>query len=155
MVMLAMRIITATNESYPSILQSGLCSTMGNVSNVGLMAQKAEEYGSHDKTFEIPAQGVVVVRDKSSNEVYFEHSVKKGDIWRMCQTKDAPIKDWVRLAVDRAKATGTRAIFWLDKRRAHDASLIDKVNGECCLHFDDALCCNGSSQFSVHYHACI
>ena len=95
---------------------------MGNVSNVGLMAQKAEEYGSHDKTFEIPAQGVVMVRDKSSGEVYFEHSVKKGDIWRMSQTKDAPIKDWVRLAVERAKATGARAIFWLDKRRAHDAS---------------------------------
>jgi len=102
--------------------------TMGNVSNVGLMAQKAEEYGSHDKTFEIPAQGVVMVRDKNSNEVYFEHSVKEGDIWRMAQTKDAPIKDWVRLAVERAKATGSRAIFWLDKRRAHDASLIDKVN---------------------------
>lgn len=102
--------------------------TMGNVSNVGLMAQKAEEYGSHDKTFEIPAQGVVMVRDKNSNEVYFEHSVKEGDIWRMAQTKDAPIKDWVRLAVERAKATGTRTIFWLDKRRGHDASLIDKVN---------------------------
>lgn len=103
-------------------------STMGNVSNVGLMAQKAEEYGSHDKTFEIPAQGVVLVKDKNSGEVYFEHAVKKGDIWRMAQTKDAPIKDWVRLAVERAKATGSRAIFWLDKRRAHDASLIDKVN---------------------------
>ena len=101
---------------------------MGNVANVGLMAQKAEEYGSHDKTFEIPAQGVIMVRDKNSNEVYFEHSVKKGDIWRMAQTKDAPIKDWVRLAVERAKATGDRSIFWLDKRRAHDASLIDKVN---------------------------
>lgn len=102
--------------------------TMGNVSNVGLMAQKAEEYGSHDKTFEIPAQGVVMVRDKGSGEVYFEHSVKTGDIWRMCQTKDEPIKDWVRLAVERAKATGNRTIFWLDKRRAHDASLIKKVN---------------------------
>ncbi|KAL7552262.1 hypothetical protein ACHAWF_015494 [Thalassiosira exigua] len=102
--------------------------TMGNVSNVGLMAQKAEEYGSHDKTFEIPAQGVVLVRDKNSGEVYFEHSVKEGDIWRMSQTKDEPIKDWVRLAVERAKATGARAIFWLDKRRAHDASLIEKVN---------------------------
>ncbi|KAL7547138.1 hypothetical protein ACHAWF_010454 [Thalassiosira exigua] len=102
--------------------------TMGNVSNVGLMAQKAQEYGSHDKTFEIPAQGVVLVRDKSSGEVYFEHSVKQGDIWRMSQTKDEPIKDWVRLAVERAKATGDRAIFWLDKPRAHDASLIEKVN---------------------------
>ena len=95
---------------------------------VGLMAQKAEEYGSHDKTFEIPAQGVVLVKDKNSGEVYFEHSVKEGDLWRMCQTKDAPIKDWVRLAVERAKATGDRAIFWLDKRRGHDANLIDKVN---------------------------
>ncbi|KAL7456249.1 hypothetical protein ACHAWC_007766 [Mediolabrus comicus] len=103
-------------------------STMGNVPNVGLMAQKAEEYGSHDKTFQIPAKGVVMVRDKNTDEVYFEHSVKTGDIWRMCQTKDEPIKDWVKLAVNRAKATGTRAIFWLDKRRAHDASLIDKVN---------------------------
>jgi len=102
--------------------------TMGNVANVGLMAQKAEEYGSHDKTFEIPAQGVVLVKDKNSGEVYFEHSVKEGDLWRMCQTKDAPIKDWVRLAVERAKATGDRAIFWLDKRRGHDANLIDKVN---------------------------
>jgi len=103
-------------------------STMGNVANVGLMAQKAEEYGSHDKTFEIPAKGVVMVRDKRSNEVYFEHSVREGDLWRMAQTKDAPIRDWVRLAVERARATGSRTIFWLDKRRAHDASLIGKVN---------------------------
>jgi len=103
-------------------------STMGNVSNVGLMAQKAEEYGSHDKTFEIPAKGVMVVRDKNTNEVYFEHAVEEGDLWRMCQTKDAPIRDWVRLAVERAKATGARAIFWLDKRRAHDRTLIEKVN---------------------------
>ena len=102
--------------------------TMGNVANVGLMAQKAEEYGSHDKTFEIPAPGVVTVRDLNSNEIYFQHKVDTGDIWRMCQTKDAAIKDWVRLAVERAKATGSRTIFWLDKRRAHDASLIDKVN---------------------------
>lgn len=102
--------------------------TMGNVANVGLMAQKAEEYGSHDKTFEIPTPGVVTVRDLNSNEIYFQHKVDTGDIWRMCQTKDAAIKDWVRLAVERAKATGSRTIFWLDKRRAHDASLIDKVN---------------------------
>jgi isocitrate dehydrogenase len=102
--------------------------TMGNVANVGLMAQKAEEYGSHDKTFEILAPGVVTVRDLNSNEIYFQHKVDTGDIWRMCQTKDAAIKDWVRLAVERAKATGSRTIFWLDKRRAHDASLIDKVN---------------------------
>lgn len=105
---------------------------MGNVANVGLMAQKAEEYGSHDKTFEIPAKGAVLVRDKSSGETYFEHAVNKGDVWRMSQTKDAPIKDWVRLAVERGKATGARVIFWLDKRRAHDASLIDKVNRKFC-----------------------
>jgi isocitrate dehydrogenase len=101
---------------------------MGNVPNVGLMAQKAEEYGSHDKTFEIPSKGTVRVRDLHANEVYFEHLVNKGDVWRMCQTKDAPIKDWVRLAVSRAQATGDRAIFWLDAQRAHDACIIDKVN---------------------------
>jgi len=102
--------------------------TMGNVANVGLMAQKAEEYGSHDKTFEVDSQGVIMVRDKNTDEVYFEHSVKKGDLWRMCQTKDEPIRDWVKLAVNRAKATGERTIFWLDSKRAHDASLIEKVN---------------------------
>jgi len=102
--------------------------TMGNVANVGLMAQKAQEYGSHDKTFEVPSKGKVVVRDLISNEVYFEHLVEKGDLWRMCQTKDAPIKDWVKLAVSRAEATGDRTIFWLDAERAHDANMIDKVN---------------------------
>jgi len=102
--------------------------TMGNVANVGLMAQKAEEYGSHDKTFEIESKGKVVAEDKNSGEVYFEHSVDEGDLYRMCQTKDAPIKDWVRLAVSRARDADTRAIFWLDKRRAHDVSLIGKVN---------------------------
>jgi len=102
--------------------------TMGNVANVGLMAQKAEEYGSHDKTFEIESKGRVVVKDKNSGEIYFEHVVEKGDLWRMCQTKDEPIRDWVRLAVSRAKDAKTRAIFWLDKRRAHDSSLIEKVN---------------------------
>ncbi len=101
--------------------------TMGNVANVGLMAQKAEEYGSHDKTFEIAAAGTVRVVD-SSGQTLMEHPVEKGDIWRMCQTKDGPIQDWVRLAVDRAKATGTPAIFWLDAQRAHDANLIAKVN---------------------------
>jgi len=101
---------------------------MGNVANVGLMAKKAEEYGSHDKTFETPADGVIVVRDKNTNEVYFEHAVETGDIWRMCQTKDDAIRDWVRLAVSRAKATGDRTIFWLDQQRGHDASLIEKVN---------------------------
>lgn len=103
-------------------------SSMGNVSNVGLMAQKAEEYGSHDKTFEIPQKGTVHVRDLHSNDIYFEHLVNKGDLWRMCQTKDAPIKDWVKLAVTRARETGDRTIFWLDAQRPHDANLIDKVN---------------------------
>jgi isocitrate dehydrogenase len=101
-------------------------STMGNVSNVGLMAQKAEEYGSHDKTFEIPAAGTVRVTDAAGN-VLLEHSVEKGDIWRMCQTKDLPIQDWVKLAVTRARLTGQPAIFWLDEERAHDANLISKV----------------------------
>ncbi|WP_268223296.1 NADP-dependent isocitrate dehydrogenase [Sinomicrobium oceani] len=101
--------------------------TMGTVPNVGLMAQKAEEYGSHDKTFEITADGVVQVTD-SEGKVIMEHHVAQGDIWRMCQTKDAPVQDWVKLAVNRARATQTPAIFWLDKNRAHDAELIKKVN---------------------------
>jgi len=100
--------------------------TMGSVSNVGLMAQKAEEYGSHDKTFEVPASGKVQVSDTAGN-ILLEHAVEAGDIWRMCQTKDLPIRDWVRLAVNRARATGQPAIFWLDKNRAHDANLIKKV----------------------------
>lgn len=97
--------------------------TMGNVSNVGLMAQKAEEYGSHDKTFEIPESGIVRVIDNAGT-VLLENKVEQGDIWRMCQTKDLPIQDWVKLAVSRARATGQPAIFWLDKNRAHDANLI-------------------------------
>ena len=101
--------------------------TMGNVCNVGLMAQKAEEYGSHDKTFEIAAAGTVRVVDESDN-VVMEHAVNQGDIWRMCQTKDLPIRDWVRLAVTRARATGDTAIFWLDENRAHDRNLIELVN---------------------------
>ena len=101
--------------------------TMGNVANVGLMAQKAEEYGSHDKTFAIPANGRVRVVD-GAGTVLLEHAVEKGDIWRMCQTRDLPIKDWVKLGVTRAKQTGAPAIFWLDKNRAHDANLIEKVN---------------------------
>jgi len=101
--------------------------TMGNVSNVGLMARKAEEYGSHDKTFEVQA-GRVVVTDNNSDQVYFEHVVGDGDIWRMCQAKDEPIRDWVRLAIERGKATKDRVIFWLDKNRAHDRSLIGLVN---------------------------
>lgn len=100
--------------------------TMGNVSNVGLMAQKAEEYGSHDKTFEIAESGTVKVTDEQGN-VLMEHKVEEGDIWRMCQTKDLPIKDWVKLAVNRSRKTGSPAIFWLDKNRAHDANLIAKV----------------------------
>src|SRR5690606_15079972 len=93
--------------------------TMGSVPNVGLMAQKAEEYGSHDKTFQIPADGVVKVTDDTGN-VVFEHAVEAGDIWRMCQTKDAPIQDWVKLAVSRARLSNTPAVFWLDANRAHD-----------------------------------
>jgi isocitrate dehydrogenase len=100
--------------------------TMGAVSNVGLMAQKAEEYGSHDKTFLIPTQGTVRVAD-SGGQVLLEHSVEQGDIWRMCQTKDLPIRDWVKLAVTRARLTGSTAIFWLDSNRAHDRNLIEKV----------------------------
>jgi isocitrate dehydrogenase len=101
-------------------------STMGSVPNVGLMAQKAEEYGSHDKTFEIPAAGTVRVVD-GAGDVVLEQVVDAGDIFRMCQTKDAPIKDWVKLAVSRARATGDPAVFWLDATRAHDANLIAKV----------------------------
>ena len=100
--------------------------TMGTVPNVGLMAQKAEEYGSHDKTFEIPKKGIVQVINEQGF-VYLSHNVEEGDIWRMCQVKDAPVQDWVKLAVTRAKATRTPAIFWLDKNRAHDAQLIKKV----------------------------
>lgn len=101
--------------------------TMGNVSNVGLMAKKAEEYGSHDKTFKSPGNGTIKVIDTSGNTV-MEQTVETGDIFRMCQTKDEPIRDWVKLGVNRAKATGDAAVFWLDKNRAHDASLIQKVN---------------------------
>lgn len=106
--------------------------TMGDVSNVGLMAQKAEEYGSHDKTFEIESDGVVRVID-SNNNVLMEHPVEEGDIWRMCQTKDAPVKDWVKLAVNRAKTSGLPIVFWLDDTRAHDIELLKKVH----LYFKD------------------
>jgi len=101
--------------------------TMGSVSNVGLMAQKAEEYGSHDKTFEITTNGTVRIVDEDGTNL-IEHTVEKGDIWRMCQVKDLPIQDWIKLAVNRAKATSTPTIFWLDKNRAHDAEIIKKVN---------------------------
>jgi isocitrate dehydrogenase len=100
--------------------------TMGATSNVGLMAQKAEEYGSHDKTFKVPADGTMRLVDPNGN-VVFEHQVEEGDIWRGCQAKDLPIQDWVKLAVSRARATGAPAIFWLDKNRAHDAQMIQKV----------------------------
>jgi isocitrate dehydrogenase len=101
--------------------------TMGSVPNVGLMAQAAEEYGSHDKTFKAPGNGTIRVVT-GSGQVLLEHKVEEGDIWRMCQVKDAPIQDWVKLAINRAKATGAPAVFWLDKNRAHDAELIKKVN---------------------------
>ena len=101
--------------------------TMGSVPNVGLMAQAAEEYGSHDKTFQIPANGTVRVTD-AAGTVLLEQKVEEGDIWRMCQVKDAPIRDWVKLAVNRARASSTPAVFWLDPKRAHDAQLITKVN---------------------------
>ena len=101
--------------------------TMGTVPNVGLMAQKAEEYGSHDKTFEIQGNGIAQVLD-ASGKVLMQHNVEKGDIWRMCQVKDAPIQDWIKLAVNRARLSNTPAIFWLDKNRAHDAQIIAKIN---------------------------
>jgi len=112
--------------------------TMGSVPNVGLMAQAAEEYGSHDKTFEIPADGRVEVRG-SDGEALLSHDVEAGDIWRACQTKDAPIRDWVKLAVTRARATGAPAVFWLDENRAHDAALITKVYDYLGEHDVDGL----------------
>ena len=112
--------------------------TMGNVSNVGLMARKAEEYGSHDKTFELAEAGSVSVKDADGN-VLMQHNVEQGDIWRMCQTKDEPIRDWVKLAVNRARATGSKAIFWLDSARAHDANLIAKVEQYLPEHDTDGL----------------
>jgi len=113
-------------------------STMGNVANVGLMAQKAEEYGSHDKTFEIPTAGKVVVTDEAGNTI-FSHEVEVGDIWRMCQTKDAPIKDWVKLAATRARATGSKAIFWLDPARAHDRNIQALAEKYLAEHDTDGL----------------
>ena len=125
------------DSSYASIYQATIdfCkahgafdpTTMGTVPNVGLMAQKAEEYGSHDKTFQIEHAGTVEVIDENTSEILLSHHVEKGDIWRMCQVKDAPILDWVQLAVARARATMVPALFWLDKERAHDAQVIKKV----------------------------
>ncbi len=113
-------------------------STMGTVPNVGLMAQKAEEYGSHDKTFELATGGTVEVVDRAGT-VLMSHHVDEGDIWRMCQVKDEPIRDWVRLAVARARATGSPAVFWLDAARAHDAQLIAKVDAYLSDHDTDGL----------------
>ena len=112
--------------------------TMGSVPNVGLMARAAEEYGSHDKTFEIPTTGTVRVVDGDGNAL-LEHTVSAGDIWRACQTKDVPIRDWVKLAVTRARATGAPAVFWLDETRAHDANLIAKVREYLTEHDTDGL----------------
>ncbi|WP_314102859.1 NADP-dependent isocitrate dehydrogenase [uncultured Frigoribacterium sp.] len=112
--------------------------TMGSVPNVGLMAQAAEEYGSHDKTFEIPADGTVRVLNEAG-DVLIEHEVATGDIWRACQTKDVPIRDWVKLAVTRARASGTPAVFWLDETRAHDATLIGLVRGYLAEHDTEGL----------------
>ena len=112
--------------------------TMGTVPNVGLMAQKAEEYGSHDKTFQAPGDGHIRVSD-ASGKILLEHAVEEGDIWRSCQTKDAPIRDWVKLAVNRARATGWPTVFWLDEQRAHDAQLIAKVNTCLKEHDTDGL----------------
>jgi isocitrate dehydrogenase len=113
-------------------------STMGSVSNVGLMAQKAEEYGSHDKTFLAPADGIVRVVDGDGNTL-LEHAVEAGDIWRACQSKDVAIRDWVKLAVARARATGAPAVFWLDRSRAHDAELIRKVEAYLADHDTEGL----------------
>jgi isocitrate dehydrogenase len=119
--------------------------TMGTVPNVGLMAQKAEEYGSHDKTFEIPADGTVRVvkgspgASPAPEDILIEHAVEEGDIWRACQAKDAPIRDWVKLAVSRARATDTPAVFWLDENRAHDAEIIKKVGQYLGDHDTDGL----------------
>ena len=113
--------------------------TMGTVPNVGLMAQKAEEYGSHDKTFEISQAGTVAVIDEETGKVYLSHEVEEGDIWRMCQVKDAPIQDWIKLAVSRARATNTTAVFWLNENRAHDAEIIKKVKQYLPNHNTDGL----------------
>ena len=112
---------------------------IGSVSNVGLMAQKAEEYGSHDKTYEVEGDGYMRVIDESNDLILFEHAVEEGDIWRMCQVKDAPIQDWVKLAVNRARKTGNTAVFWLDKNRPHEAQLIIKVKQYLQDHDTDGL----------------
>jgi isocitrate dehydrogenase len=127
--------------------------TMGSVANVGLMAQKAEEYGSHDKTFEISTSGVVRVID-AAGQVLLQHQVQQGDIWRMCQTKDAPIQDWIRLAVSRARATGAAAVFWLNEQRAHDANLIRKVEQYLPSHDVSDIDISIMSPVDAATHAC-
>ncbi|MAI32018.1 MAG: isocitrate dehydrogenase (NADP(+)) [Planctomycetaceae bacterium TMED240] len=127
--------------------------TMGSVSNVGLMAQKAEEYGSHDKTFEMTDEGIVRVLD-ADGKVLMEHAVQQGDIWRMCQTKDEPIQDWIRLAVSRARATGAAAVFWLNAQRAHDANLIQKVEEYLPNHDVTGLEISVMSPVDAATHAC-
>ena len=136
------------DSSYASIFQASIdfCKkngafdprSMGSVPNVGLMAQKAEEYGSHDKTFEISLAGKVQISDHSG-EILMEHEVEEGDIWRMCQVKDLPIQDWVKLAVNRTKISAVPAIFWLNINRAHDAQIIQKVNTYLMDHDTDGL----------------
>ena len=127
--------------------------TMGNVSNIGLMAKKAEEYGSHDKTFEVDESGTVRVV-ASDGSVLMQHEVEAGDLWRMCQTKDIPIQDWVRLAVVRARATGAATVFWLDPNRAHDANLIEKVNQYLPQHNTEGLDIQIMSPVDATRHAC-
>ena len=136
------------DSSYAGIYQAAIefCrehgafdpATMGTVPNVGLMAQKAEEYGSHDKTFQAPGDGTIRIVDGDGN-VLIEHSVEKGDLWRACQTKDAPIRDWVKLAVDRARATDSPAVFWLDENRGHDSQIISKVQANLAEHDIESL----------------
>ena len=136
------------DSSYAGIYQAAIefCrehgafdpTTMGTVPNVGLMAQKAEEYGSHDKTFQAPGDGTIRIVDGDGN-VLIEHSVEKGDLWRACQTKDAPIRDWVKLAVDRARATDSPAVFWLDENRGHDSQIISKVQANLAEHDIESL----------------
>ncbi|MCH2231488.1 MAG: NADP-dependent isocitrate dehydrogenase [Crocinitomicaceae bacterium] len=136
------------DSSYASVYQATIdfCkengafdpTTMGTVPNVGLMAQKAEEYGSHDKTFEIPSNGKVEVIDNNGT-ILISHDVEEGDIWRMCQVKDAPVQDWIKLAVNRARATQSPTVFWLDHERAHDAELIKKVEAYLPNHDTDGL----------------
>jgi isocitrate dehydrogenase len=139
---------TIPDRSYAGIYQETLefhkkngkfdVTTMGNVANVGLMAQKAQEYGSHDKTFEMAGDGQVLVTDQDG-KVLIEHAVQKGDLWRMCQTRDLPIQDWVKLAVTRARLTGSPSIFWLDPNRAHDRNLIEKTTTYLKDHDTDGL----------------